>query len=82
MAPRNQCLSDTAGLRHIRTHRDCNLTHKTCTGSSLTGVSAGGGEQAHIPTPKPKAICDRHPLAKENSVPSNGVSLSILDTKT
>lgn len=39
-SPRKQNLLDTAGLTHIRAHRDCDRTHRTCTYSNQIKIPA------------------------------------------
>ena len=45
MTPRKQCLPGTAGLKHIKTYRDCVSRHKACTGSCQIRSEHCGGEE-------------------------------------
>lgn len=78
MTARKRCLSDTTGLIHLSTLRDCGSTHKICTGLSQTGSPALrlGSEKWHL-TPNNKSYLQLILLAKGNSVFSNGISLDI-----
>lgn len=64
------CFSDTTELMHVWTHRDCEDTHRTFTGSKQIKVpEKGKGTQNLIPNPE--TICNWYLLINGKSIFSN-----------